>query len=412
MRTNGKWMAVCALVALVTLGSACGTPPAQPKPGRYVSATGTDVGDCALPSKACATINYAVSQATNGQTVFVGAGTYEELVVVDRPLRFSGPNAGRKVGTSPAARVPEATVKGFRSPGVPHPTSSYNFDVTIDGFRVDPQGDTALLTPNTFNLISLFGGNDVKVVNNIIRGGEYVPGCSYTCTTMADSAVWISSGTYVVADNLVENFRRPLDIVQASGATPIVSATYRNNRVQDFTFRGFWALEMGSAFPADSVRILDNEINGMTGTLDTSAPTGALVTAGGVTISGNTFKNLDTGVYEWYCASTNPTDIPTEYSGNVFDEVSLGLQLHLVGDCTGRSPSAEVKDNSFVGGLWDANSTVTTGVTWWGGTPPLPTLDATCNFWGSADGPGVGTNALAGSGVTTSPWQSAPGAPC
>lgn len=411
-RTN--WAVACAVVAFAALlGTAC-TPTPAPKPGRYVSATGTDTGTCSKPSTACATINYAVSQATNGQTVFVGAGTYDELVIVDKPLKFSGPNVGKKIGTSPVTRKPEAVVKGFRSPSdnPGHPTSASEFDVTIDGFTVDPQGDTTLLAPDTRNLISLFGGNDVKVINNIVRGGDYVPGCSYTCQTMADGAIMIQSGTYLVADNLVENFRRPLDITQASAAKPIVKATYRNNVVQDFTWRAFWAAEWGTAFAEDSVDIIDNEINGMTGTLDATAPTGALVTAGGVTMSGNTFKNLDTGVYEQYCGGTNPSDIPTKYLNNTFDEVSLGLQLHLLSDCTGRSPSVEVKGNSFIGGLWDVDNSVTTGVKWAAGVPPLPALDATCNFWGTGDGPGVGDNAIAGAGVTTSPWQTTIGGAC
>ncbi len=413
MIINRKRAAALALMVLPGLLGACAEepPPPTPEPGRYVAATGVDGGDCSTPAVACATVNYAVSQATAGQTVFVGAGTYPELVVVDKALKFSGPNAGRGAGTVPQSRNAEAVVKGFRSPGVPHPTSEYSFDVTIDGFTVDPQGDTTLLAPDTFNLISLFGGNDVQVKNNIIRGGDYVPGCSYTCTTMTDGAVLIRSGTYNVQNNLVENFRRPLDIGQASAANPIVSATYRDNVVQNFTFRGFWALEMGSTFAANSVHIVDNEIVGQAGPVTTSAPTGALVTAGGVTFSQNTFKNLDTGVYEQYCTGTNPGDIATKYLNNTFDEVSLGLQLHVVGDCTGRNPSAEVTGNAFTGGLWDANNTQTTGASWWG-TAPFPTLDATCNFWGSSDGPGVGTNALVGADITVAPWQDSLGEAC
>lgn len=415
MRKSVRSTALVAMVGVLGLAAtACPTDPGPPPPapGRYVATTGTDAGDCALPSTACATVNYAVSQATAGQTVFVAAGTYPELVSVDKPLTFKGPNAGRSAGTTPAARVPEATVKGFRSPGSPHPDAAYKFNVTVDGFSVDPQGDAALLTPNTYNLIALFGDTDVKVINNIVRGGPYDPACSYTCTTMADGAIRVQSGTYTVADNLVENFRRPLDIEQlADPANPVVSATYQRNVVQNFTWRAFWAAQWNGPFGADTVHILDNRVTGTTGTLVASqAATGMLVTAGGVTVSGNTFQKLDTGVYEQYCGTTNPTDIHTKYEDNTFDDVSLGLQLHIVGDCTGRSPGAVVKGNSFMGGLWSANNTVTTGAAWFGG--PTPALDATCNFWGDASGPGVGNNAIAGAGLTTSPWQTSVGAAC
>ncbi|HTO00195.1 MAG TPA: hypothetical protein VL068_05925, partial [Microthrixaceae bacterium] len=79
--------------------------------------------------------------------------------------------------------------------------------------------------------------------------------------------------------------------------------------------------------------------------------------------------------------------------------------------CTGRTPSAEVSGNGFIGGLWDATGNQTTGISWWG-TGPFPTLNATCNFWGSPDGPGIGTNALVGADITTNPWQNALGTSC
>ncbi len=419
MRKTVRSTALVAMVGVLALAAtACPTDPGppQPAPGRYVATTGADTGDCATPATACLTVNYAVSQATAGQTVFVSAGTYPEMVSVDKPLTFSGPNAGKSAGTTPETRGAEATVKGFRSPGdggSAHPTVGYQFNVTIDGFSVDPQGDTTLLTPNTHNLISLFGGTDVKIVNNIITGGPYDPACSYTCTTMADSAVMVRSGTYVVADNLVTNFRRPLDILQDSNATPLVSATYQHNVVQNFSYRAFWAMEdYGngvSPFAAGSVKILDNKIDG-TGAVANGA-TGAIVTAGGVTFSGNDFDNLDTGVFEMYCVATNASDIHTKYLDNTFTNTSLGLQLYIAGDCTGRNPGAKVTGNAFMGGLWSVNSTVTTGVAWYNGLPS-PAPDASCNFWGDANGPGVGNNATAGAGITTSPWQNTVGAAC
>lgn len=47
----------------------------------------------------------------------------------------------QSTGASLGIRVPEAVLKGFRSPGLPHPTDAYQFDGTVSGFTVDPQGD-------------------------------------------------------------------------------------------------------------------------------------------------------------------------------------------------------------------------------------------------------------------------------
>ena len=159
------------------LATACVPPPTPPADsGRYVATTGTDTGTCKKSATPCRTINYAVSQAVAGETVRVAAGTYPELVTVDKGLTFLGANAGKRAGLSPAIRTAESVVKGFRSPGVPHPDASQSFSVTIDGFSIDPQGDAALLAPATQHLVSLFGGPQVIVRNNLLDGGSYVVG--------------------------------------------------------------------------------------------------------------------------------------------------------------------------------------------------------------------------------------------
>lgn len=50
---------------------------------RYVASTGTDQGDCSLPELPCRTIQYAVNQASSGDTIRVAAGTYTYNHAVD-----------------------------------------------------------------------------------------------------------------------------------------------------------------------------------------------------------------------------------------------------------------------------------------------------------------------------------------
>lgn len=72
-----------ALVGTASAGAAGST--------RYVSATGTDAGDCTVSP--CGTIQYAVGQANAGDTVSVGAGTYHESVSVTKQLSIVGHGA-------------------------------------------------------------------------------------------------------------------------------------------------------------------------------------------------------------------------------------------------------------------------------------------------------------------------------
>ena len=400
------------------------TVPTGPTADRFVVNGAADVGDCATLATACGTVNYAVSQAADGETISVGAGTYDEMVSVDKSLTFEGPNAGIGAGTAAGTRGAEATVKGFRSPGNPHPVAAYEFDVTIDGFSIDPQGDSSLLTPDTLNLIALYGGSDVEIVNNRLNGGTWNPLCSYSCTTMADSAILVRSGSYLVSNNRVENFRRPLDISQASPATPVVSAKYTKNVVQNFSFRGFWAAEWdNSAFGANTISIDDNYIEGGS-TADLTAnptfsPTAMLVTAGGVNFTNNTVKNVDTGIYEEVCGVPNPNDLVNRYTGNTFDELRAGLTIATAGDCTGRTADRVFTGNSFVGGVWDRTGNPTRAAAWFvNGVIPADasgapgTVDAACTFWGSADGPGVNPNPWVTPGVSTTPFRAALGDAC
>ncbi|HTO00583.1 MAG TPA: hypothetical protein VL068_07900, partial [Microthrixaceae bacterium] len=82
MRRLAK-LAIAGCALAMVAATACAPTPTSP-PGRYVKPTGTDAGACATAATACATITYAVSVATPGQTIRVAAGTYPELVIVDK----------------------------------------------------------------------------------------------------------------------------------------------------------------------------------------------------------------------------------------------------------------------------------------------------------------------------------------
>ena len=432
--TDNKGASKTATVE-VTVNAA---PPVDDPNGRYVAPTGTDAGDCATHATACLTIGYAVGQAVAGNTVYVAAGAYGELVSVDKALAFRGANAGI---SGSGVRGPESVVKGFRNPGNPGTTQ---VDVTIDGFQIDPQGDTTLIAATAQPLVWLRGGpTGVTVTNNVFDGGPTTPDCSYTCTTMTDYAFTVQSGTVDFSDNLVQDFRRPVNINQALGA-PATSATVADNVVVNFTSRAL------SIAGVTGVQMLGQTISGNTisgaGYVAPSSPAGMTISNQGNTVIGNTITGVSSGVYVDLCKkfiTNNNSIVNNTITGN-----SAGVNISVNtdgGQCVnsategsagwingaGRLNGLTISGNDLSG---NTNYAIRHAAYNWGfftATAPLSTgpLDATCNWYGRAEGPDVVSAAYPPGTVptgtfhvintdaphaqlTTAPWLTSAGGDC
>ncbi len=409
------------------LATACAPPPTPPaNTGRYVATTGVDTGTCNTAAVPCRTINYAVAQAVAGEPIHVAAGTYPEVVVVDKGVTFLGANAGKRAGVSPAIRSAESIVKGFRSPGEPHPDATQSFSVTIDGFSIDPQDDPALLAPATRHLVSLFGGPQVVVRNNLLDGGPYVADCGYDCTTMTDAAVMVQSGTYEVKDNSFTDFRSPVDVTQFDPAHPIVSGTISGNSFTHYTNRAMWVREDPTGGPFAGTITVSNNLFDATGwTSPTWSPAGIVMTSGGTAVTGNTFASNGSGVFHQVCDGTNVAGTSNSFTSNSFLSNRSGIQLYVVGTCGTGEVDPVITGNSFEGtftgaGLVDVPEI---GVRWNGavgtnGAAAPALIAAECNWWGAATGPDLnGTPVVPGAtavtlGVDASPWNTTSTGPC
>ncbi len=107
--------AFLAAVAASFIFSA-GVASASSSPTLYVAVRGTDSGNCQAQAQACATIGYALSQASAGSRVLVGPGTYREsanpggaATVIPPGLSGLTLAAGWSQGSSPANTVINAT---------------------------------------------------------------------------------------------------------------------------------------------------------------------------------------------------------------------------------------------------------------------------------------------------------------
>lgn len=424
----GKFRAIVGASCAITLGAvtACAPNPTMPVDnGRYVATTGADVGTCAASASPCSTITYAVSQAVVGETVHVAAGTYPELVIVNKGLIFEGANANKAAGTSSTARSAESIVKGFRNPGEPHPLAAGASSVTINGFTIDPQGDATLIAPSTHHLVSLFGGPQVSIRDNIFKGGPYDPSCGYDCTTMTDAAVMVQSGTYEVKDNTFTNFRSPVDVTQFNAAHPVVSGTITGNAFTHITNRAIWVNEyQGGPFPG-VISVTGNNFDATGWTSTTWSPAGIVMTSGGNSVTGNSFTGFGSGVFLQVCDGTNVANTSNTFTGNIFTSNRSGIQVYVASAVACGPVNAIITGNQFEGtftgvGLTDVPEI---GVRWNGdvgtnGATAPNTLNAECNWWGVASGPGInGTAGVPGAttvtlGVDATPWNIANSGPC
>ncbi|MFN7147970.1 MAG: PKD domain-containing protein [Microthrixaceae bacterium] len=415
--------------ATTTLEVSVLTAPDDPN-GRYVAVGGADAGDCSTSAAPCATITYAVGQAVAGNTIYVGAGEYPEIVAPTKALTFKGANAGIAVGVEAGVRGPESTVRAFRNAANPASANS----LTIDGFEIDPTSDPALLT-NATAMVNVFGGPTVSIVNNVFTGAAaFVPTCGFTCTDMADSAIQVRGGVIDISDNAFVNWRRPVNLTQSDASLPITGSRIKDNVFTGITSRAISVGQNTGQNTMQGVLIDGNEIDATGRDLVASTPAGIVITNDSNLVIDNTFTGLSTGVFVNICKKFN-TDGNT-ITSNTFAGNNGGVNLTTILDTSqcnssategtggwvvggGRANDTLINDNSFVGQL---NYAIRFNPNFGAYTVPVTAdpIDATCNWFGSATGPtdpGVaGERILQGpienAQIVATPWLTAQGGAC
>ncbi len=369
------------------------------------------VGDCGAVTPAFPTISLAVTAASSGDTIEVCPGTYSEGVLVDKSLTINGPNAGTS-GLDP--RGPEATVSSGATTMLVTAT-----DVAIDGFTVT--GDFGIYVGGPSD-------SGTEILNNIVSG-----------TSRALSFDGPGTGIDVVGNELSSPVRQ----LHLAGS-PFSDFVLNENR-----FSGAGTIFYSGNGSIAGYEFKDNEV------LNSSNNMAARISNGDV--SGNTFESSVAGSLTLQIDLHESTVTGNTWDGN---ETSRCLQLYGVQfgldpsenvlvsqntftDCGGPAAPAgsqwalqlsegidqiSIANNDFVSTTGDAINTRGTG---WTLNPEIfvnqnnitgstglgvnntamGTLDAECNWWGAADGPGpVGPGT--GDGVSTNvdfaPWLVAP----
>ncbi|MFN4256752.1 MAG: T9SS type A sorting domain-containing protein, partial [Saprospiraceae bacterium] len=341
----------------------------------YVATTGNNAnaGNMANPFL---TIAHAVTTASNGDNIYVAAGTYNEQISVSKQLTFLGPNAGNSAqgSTNRASRAPEAVLQNF----------ILNAACTLDGFSFEGSnsynGEVAQLqifVPNCTVKNTIFNG---KIDNPFQVSGQYSLGIllGYNTNTgglMVDGCYFVRFRTGV--------FANPCD--------PSATLTFQNSEFSSRT---------GINFDLGWTKILANISNNLfqVSTADGNpyGPVTALnfgeVTANSVlSIDGNTWETTFVGI-DFKAIKTGTTSVSV--TNNTFKDYLMvpSTGIFIVAE-TGTG--ASISNNFFTctkgvqnkaGSVSDGNSITNNSFTVAGATAienlGTGTLPAECNWFG------------------------------
>jgi hypothetical protein len=357
---------------------------------RYVATTGSDVGDCSVSGTPCATIQYAINQAATGDIVSVGAGTYSELININKPLTLQGAQAGVDARTRSGAE----TI--LRTPAGQNFTLEANANnVTVDGFTID-----GAFAGSSAGGITL--STNTHITNNILKNNQ-----------VAIGAATVDVSGLRVSQNLFDTN----NLTGASDGVYLANATGSDIEVANNTFRNTDRNTAGSSAaainiyglttPMSNIRILNNSSTNDSGFL-------ALEMVTDVTVTGNTATN------EAKAAVTIDRDVTNvTIANNTFRNSAVGLRFRGATPVGGSPITNVTSTNNTITGMSVAGvqifaDAIGSGNSFTGNTitgnavgfinNSSIAVDANDNYWGCAAGPGhAGCDSVSGN-VIVSTW--------
>jgi hypothetical protein len=129
--------ALALFAAIATAMLLAGVASASAHDTLYVSATGSDSGNCQKPTRACASIGYGLSQASPGSRVLVGPGKYLESANPGGGANVITPGLSGVTLTSNRAWGASAANTVIDAAGEPNGILDQANKTTVSGFTVE-----------------------------------------------------------------------------------------------------------------------------------------------------------------------------------------------------------------------------------------------------------------------------------
>jgi uncharacterized repeat protein (TIGR01451 family) len=278
---------------LLVLALGAGTTSYYPaNQTRYVRIGGTDaLNFCTDPAMPCATIDWALNRAFDGDIVDIGPGTFSGPVVVTKAVAINGAGAGTAVGSRSVGSAAETILDAT---GVAVGVDVQSDGVTLDG--LDILGDLS-----TWAGVKMFGSIDGLTVQN-----SFIHGMSNSNPNSASFSY--SYGVWGLGGGVVGNRGELTDIdilgnhIFGLGGSAVFNGLSGG--------AGVFLMSTSGASPGDGARVQGNRFS--------SLPDGTHTTFG---------TELGVGVAILQDDEPATVDSGADVSGNTYETASIGAAL-------------------------------------------------------------------------------------
>lgn len=341
---------------------------------------------CSVPA------NYPTIQAAvddpNCTIINVAPGVYNENVTIPRTVTLNGARAGVPIAERTAASADESVLRGAKPTGSAPVILSSAASVIIDGFTIQNA-----VTAGAATGVQITGNANENVVIN-----DFLTGITTADAAATAQAVYLVDGPdgVNISNNRIQN------VSGGTGARAIwIGNSASSNPSLDIFIKGNVVADIASAAGEAAGLLVDNHI----GTTDPAGP----IAAGRLQVFNNDFTGL-TGA-----SAARGLDFQTN-SGfsymlyNTFTALSSAGDVAAIYYNTADFTKSEAHSNDFNLPITAYGIELKAGI-----LPAVPgdSLNAACNWWGNADGPGPvghGHGAKVSPNIGYAPWKIAPGA--